>query len=136
MSRLQRWGRVHAHAPGALAARGLAVLLLSACATSTPGRDEKKQLAPVGSLVGPKPIPVPVQMGLPPPAPLIVVPEGEPAPSPESSPDREPAPALTVERELARTCGFDFRVGVRSAAHQAALLNVDRTLTIVVMDWC
>ncbi len=158
-------------------------------------------------------------MGLPPPAPLIVVPEGEPAPSPESSPDREPAPALTVERrpecipqrvphrggddlhnrcadrvprnafpgfdvlvngkhfdalqlggrvlwevktdnfdtftsalqrivvgnqvpelqherELARTCGFDFRVGVRSAAHQAALLNVDRTLTIVVMDWC
>ena len=45
-------------------------------------------------------------------------------------------PELQHERELARACGFDFRVGVRSTAHRAALLNVDRTLTIVVMDWC
>lgn len=43
---------------------------------------------------------------------------------------------LQHEHKLALACGFDFRVGVRSAAHKAALENVDRTLIIVVMDWC
>jgi len=45
-------------------------------------------------------------------------------------------PKLQYERELARACGFDFKVGVRSAAHKAALLAQDITLDIVVMDWC
>ncbi|MFL5350422.1 MAG: DUF6310 domain-containing protein [Hyalangium sp.] len=40
------------------------------------------------------------------------------------------------ERELARACGFGFRVGVRSAAHKAALEAQDSTLDIIVMDWC
>ena len=40
------------------------------------------------------------------------------------------------ERELARACGFDFRVGVRSAAHKAALEEQERNLEVVVMDWC
>jgi hypothetical protein len=45
---------------------------------------------------------------------------------------------LQRERELARACGFDFRVGVRSAAHKAALERADPELEgiIVVMDWC
>jgi hypothetical protein len=43
---------------------------------------------------------------------------------------------LKRERDLASACGFDFRVGVRSAAHKAALEAVDYTLKIVVMDWC
>ncbi|MDC0707068.1 DUF6310 domain-containing protein [Stigmatella sp. ncwal1] len=45
-------------------------------------------------------------------------------------------PELQHEREIARTCGFDFRVGVRSAAHKRALEAVDLTLKVVVMDWC
>jgi hypothetical protein len=45
-------------------------------------------------------------------------------------------PKLQHERELARACGFAFKVGVRSAAHKAALLALDDTLDIVVMDWC
>jgi hypothetical protein len=45
-------------------------------------------------------------------------------------------PKLQHERELARACGFDFKVGVRSEAHKAALLAQDITLHIVVMDWC
>ena len=45
-------------------------------------------------------------------------------------------PKMQHERELARACGFDFRVGVLSVAHKAALLKRDRTLKIVVMDWC
>jgi hypothetical protein len=42
------------------------------------------------------------------------------------------------ERELARACGFDFRVGVRSAAHKKALEYAEPALEnlIVVMDWC
>jgi hypothetical protein len=40
------------------------------------------------------------------------------------------------ERELAKARGFSFRVGVRSAAHRAALLRQDPFLNIVVMDWC
>jgi len=43
---------------------------------------------------------------------------------------------LLRERDLARACGFDFRVGVRSAAHRAALLQEESTLEIVVMEWC
>ncbi|MCY1074961.1 DUF6310 domain-containing protein [Archangium lansingense] len=43
-----------------------------------------------------------------------------------------------IERELARACGFDFRVGVRSAKHKKALEYADSRLEglIVVMDWC
>jgi hypothetical protein len=49
--------------------------------------------------------------------------------------DRQ-VPELQRERELARACGFDFRVGVRSAAHRTELLRQDRFLHITVMDWC
>ncbi|AKJ05953.1 Hypothetical protein AA314_07579 [Archangium gephyra] len=45
-------------------------------------------------------------------------------------------PGLLYERELARACGFDFKVGVRSAAHKAALIARDDSLDVVVMDWC
>ena len=47
-------------------------------------------------------------------------------------------PELRRERDLARACGFDFRVGVRSAAHKAALELADPDLDgiIAVMDWC
>ncbi len=45
-------------------------------------------------------------------------------------------PELRRERDLARSCGFDFRVGVRSRAHKAALELADDTLEIVLMDWC
>jgi hypothetical protein len=43
-----------------------------------------------------------------------------------------------TERELARACGFDFRVGVRSAAHKTAMKYAAPMLEdfIVVMDWC
>jgi hypothetical protein len=43
-----------------------------------------------------------------------------------------------AERELARACGFDFRVGVRSATHKAMLETVEPELKgiIVLMDWC
>jgi hypothetical protein len=43
-----------------------------------------------------------------------------------------------AERELARACGFDFRVGVRSATHKAMLEFVEPELdgVIVLMDWC
>ncbi|WP_371745546.1 DUF6310 domain-containing protein [Myxococcus sp. CA033] len=50
-------------------------------------------------------------------------------------PDRQ-VRELRRERDLARACGFDFRVGVRSPEHQAALERLDGTLEIVVMDWC
>jgi hypothetical protein len=43
---------------------------------------------------------------------------------------------LHRERELARACGYEFWVGVRSAAHRAALRNADPSLDIVTMDWC
>jgi hypothetical protein len=43
---------------------------------------------------------------------------------------------LRRERDLAIACGFDFRVGVRSAAHRDALLKEDPSLKILVMDWC
>jgi hypothetical protein len=45
---------------------------------------------------------------------------------------------LRRERDLARACGFNFRIGVRSAAHKDALEREDQELKglIVVMDWC
>jgi hypothetical protein len=45
---------------------------------------------------------------------------------------------LLRERDLARACGFDFRVGVRSEAHKEALEEAAPDLRgrIVVMDWC
>ena len=39
---------------------------------------------------------------------------------------------LLEERDTARACGYDFVVGVSSAAHKAAMLRVDQTLHIVV----
>ncbi|ATB30757.1 hypothetical protein MEBOL_004219 [Melittangium boletus DSM 14713] len=49
---------------------------------------------------------------------------------------RSQMPKMQHERELARACGFDFKVGVRSATHKVALLKQDRTLNVVVMEWC
>jgi hypothetical protein len=197
------------------------LFLLSGCATSAPGQNERAQVAPVGPLVMPKPMTVPAPVGLNPPVPLGVVPDELPGPRPNQSSeqDKEPAPALTSERrpecipqpvphlggdalhdtcadkvpqngvvgfdvlvngkrfdalqpaakvlwevktdnfdaytptlreivirkqapelqrerDLAEACKFDFRVGVRSAAHKAALLKQDASLKIVVMDWC
>ncbi|WP_323378710.1 DUF6310 domain-containing protein [Pyxidicoccus xibeiensis] len=40
------------------------------------------------------------------------------------------------EARLARECGYDFIIGVRSEAHKAALRLADPSLNIVVMDWC
>jgi hypothetical protein len=45
-------------------------------------------------------------------------------------------PELRHERALALACGFDFKVGVLSATHKAALLKQDPTLKVVIMDWC
>ncbi|RKI63000.1 hypothetical protein D7X55_21400 [Corallococcus sp. AB049A] len=45
-------------------------------------------------------------------------------------------PELRRERALAMACGYDFIIGVRSKAHQQALLRADRTLKVVLMDWC
>ena len=51
---------------------------------------------------------------------------------------KKQAQELQRERELARACGFDFRIGVRSAAHRAALEREAPELkdTLLVMDWC
>jgi hypothetical protein len=40
------------------------------------------------------------------------------------------------EAKLAKECGYGFIVGVRSEAHKTALLFADRSLKVVVMDWC
>jgi hypothetical protein len=45
-------------------------------------------------------------------------------------------PEIRREAKLAAQCGYNFVVGVKSAAHKAALEKLDKTLTIVVMDWC
>jgi hypothetical protein len=45
-------------------------------------------------------------------------------------------PEIQREKKLAEACGYNFAVGVRSAAHKAALLRLDPKLDIVVMDWC
>ena len=42
-----------------------------------------------------------------------------------------------AEFAIARACGYDFTVGVISAAHRQALLDAaDFQLKVVVMDWC
>ncbi|HEX5751322.1 MAG TPA: DUF6310 domain-containing protein [Archangium sp.] len=45
---------------------------------------------------------------------------------------------LRYERALALACGFDFRVGVLSPAHKAALERTapDLDEVIVIMEWC
>ncbi|WP_307734750.1 DUF6310 domain-containing protein [Pyxidicoccus parkwayensis] len=45
-------------------------------------------------------------------------------------------PGLRNEEKLARECGYNFVIGVRSAAHKAVLFDEDPTLKVVVMDWC
>jgi hypothetical protein len=45
-------------------------------------------------------------------------------------------PEIRREARLAKECGYNFVVGVRSAAHKEALERMDRSLTVVVMDWC
>jgi len=46
-------------------------------------------------------------------------------------------PELLRERSLAVACGYDYTVGVLSAAHRDALNDASgRTLKVVVMDWC
>jgi hypothetical protein len=45
-------------------------------------------------------------------------------------------PEIMREKRLAEECGYNFAVGVRSAAHKAALLELERSLTVIVMDWC
>ncbi|NOK19668.1 DUF6310 domain-containing protein [Corallococcus carmarthensis] len=51
---------------------------------------------------------------------------------------RDQVAKMRSERALALACGFDFRVGVRSEAHQEALGEEAPELRdfIVVMDWC
>jgi len=49
--------------------------------------------------------------------------------------DKE-AKEMGREKALAAACGYSFRVGVKSAAHMKALLDVDKSLDIVIMDWC
>lgn len=46
---------------------------------------------------------------------------------------RHQVPELQRERGIARECGYDFVIGVTSAAHRTALLFEDSTLQIVVM---
>jgi hypothetical protein len=45
-------------------------------------------------------------------------------------------PEIRREARLAKGCGYHFVVGVKSAAHKAALEKLDESLVIVVMDWC
>jgi len=51
---------------------------------------------------------------------------------------RDQVTKLLRELELARACGFNFRVGVRSEAHKEALEEAATDLRglIEVMDWC
>ncbi|WP_254380293.1 DUF6310 domain-containing protein [Corallococcus exiguus] len=45
-------------------------------------------------------------------------------------------PELQREAKLARECGYDFAIGVRSEAHRTALKIADPSLHVVIMDWC
>ena len=45
-------------------------------------------------------------------------------------------PELQREAKLAKECGYDFVVGVRSEAHKIALERADGSLKVVVMGWC
>jgi hypothetical protein len=51
---------------------------------------------------------------------------------------KKQVPELLRERDVARACGFDFRIGVRSALHKKALDQEapDLKKLIIVMDWC
>jgi len=50
---------------------------------------------------------------------------------------KEKVEELRDERDIAKACGYDFTVGVTSAAHQKALLEASRfSLKVVLMDWC
>jgi hypothetical protein len=45
-------------------------------------------------------------------------------------------PEIQREKRIAESCGYDFVVGVRSAAQKFALEKLDPNLNIVIMDWC
>ncbi|RKH57648.1 hypothetical protein D7W81_30680 [Corallococcus aberystwythensis] len=45
-------------------------------------------------------------------------------------------PEQQREAKLARECGYDFVIGVRSKAHLTALKIADPSLHVVIMDWC
>jgi hypothetical protein len=45
-------------------------------------------------------------------------------------------PEIQREKRLAEACGYNFVVGVKSAAHKVALEKPDPNLNIVIMDWC
>ncbi|WPB74972.1 DUF6310 domain-containing protein [Archangium violaceum] len=45
-------------------------------------------------------------------------------------------PEIQREKRIAEACGYIFVVGVKSAAHKIALEALDKTLNVVVMDWC
>ena len=51
---------------------------------------------------------------------------------------KKEVPELKRERKLAEACGYEFRIGVRSAAHKEALEFAAPELKplIVIMDWC
>jgi len=51
---------------------------------------------------------------------------------------KKEVPELERELKLARACGFELRIGVRSAAHKEALARAAEELRdlIVIMDWC
>jgi len=51
---------------------------------------------------------------------------------------KKEVPELLREHRLAQACGFEFRIGVRSAAHKEALGFAAPELKklIVIMDWC
>lgn len=54
---------------------------------------------------------------------------------PERSPERFPG-EMQREKRLAEACGYNFAVGVRSAAQKSILEELDPNLNIVIMDWC
>ncbi|WP_233262301.1 DUF6310 domain-containing protein [Vitiosangium sp. GDMCC 1.1324] len=45
-------------------------------------------------------------------------------------------PEIQREKRLAEECGYNFVIGVKSAAHKAVLESLDDTLTVVIMNWC
>jgi uncharacterized protein DUF6310 len=45
-------------------------------------------------------------------------------------------PELQREKRLAEACGYNFVVGVKSAAHKVALEKLDPNLNIEIMNWC
>jgi Family of unknown function (DUF6310) len=45
-------------------------------------------------------------------------------------------PEMQREAKLAEECGYNFIIGVRSAAHKLVVESLDKTLKVTVMDWC